>query len=85
MRKLDGGQIDDPGRASRLERDRGFADSPLEQEGFEPLVSLAKKVTPASPGIRYDDPLLDQVSNATDRIRYGNLGVRPNRARRTTR
>ena len=27
-----------PARASRLERDRGFADSPLEGDGFEPSV-----------------------------------------------
>ena len=50
-----------------------------EQAGFEPSVPLAEKVTS---GIRYDELLLAQVSNATDHIRCGNLGVRPNRARR---
>ena len=54
-------------------------DSPLEEDGFEPSVPLAKKVTS---GIRYDELLLAQVSDATDHIRCGNLGVRPNRARR---
>jgi hypothetical protein len=33
-----------------LERDRGFADSPLEQDGFEPSVPLAKVSAPAAEG-----------------------------------
>jgi hypothetical protein len=44
MRKLDGGQIDDPGEGvPSRERDRGFADSPLEEDGFELPVPREKK------------------------------------------
>ena len=59
-------------RAFRVERDRGFADSPLEQAGFEPSVPARTAV--ACPPISLDSSSTKTTSGVrASRARFGQL------------